>query len=54
MNWLKANGGTLARDGIGIAGGGLVVYGAWLVFAPAGFIVAGAILCFAAWRLARD
>lgn len=54
MIWLKANGSALARDCLGIIGAGLVVYGAWLVFAPAGFIVGGALLCFTAWRLARD
>ena len=52
--WLKANGGALAGDMIGLAGIGLLIYGAWLVFAPAGFIVAGLILSGVALRLARS
>ena len=32
------------RDTLGIAGAGLMAYGAWLVFPPAGFLVGGAVL----------
>lgn len=54
MIWLKNNGGALVRDAIGIAGMSLLVYGAWLVAPASGYLVAGVILCFVAWRLARD
>lgn len=32
------------RDFIGLAGVGLVGYGSWLIYEPAGFIAAGVIL----------
>jgi hypothetical protein len=32
------------RDFAGLAGAGLVSYGAWLVYAPAGFVVGGLLL----------
>ena len=32
------------RDFVGLVGVGLIGYGAWLVFPPAGFIVPGAIM----------
>src|SRR4051812_6022479 len=35
---------VLALDAAGIAGAGLIAYGAWLVHEPAGFIVGGAEL----------
>jgi hypothetical protein len=43
----------LLRDGAGLAGAGLVAYGAWLVFPPAGFIVAGVLLLTGACLIAR-
>jgi hypothetical protein len=30
-------------DGVGIAGAGAVAYGAWLIYAPAGFLVGGGL-----------
>lgn len=33
--------GVIARDLVGLAGVGSISYGAWLIYAPAGFIVAG-------------
>jgi hypothetical protein len=42
------------RDIIGTGGGGLIVYGAWLVYQPAGFIVAGAMLVTVAALYARN
>ena len=45
--------GVLVRDAIGLAGAGLVAHGAWLVYEPAGFIVAGLLLIAAAWLGAR-
>ena len=33
-----------ARDGLAFAGVGLVSYGAWLVYKPAGFIACGVLL----------
>lgn len=30
-------------DGIGFAGAGAIAYGAWLVYAPAGYLVGGAL-----------
>lgn len=41
----------LAAETVGLAGAGLVSYGAWLVFEPAGFIVGGVFLLAAAWLL---
>lgn len=34
----------VVRDVTGLAGAGLVSYGAWMIYPPAGYIVAG-ILC---------
>ena len=45
---------ALFRDGLGVSGAGLASYGAWLVYEPAGFIVAGALLVAAAILLSRD
>lgn len=41
----------VAADGLGLVGAGLLSYGGWLVYQPAGFIVAGLLLLFAAWVL---
>ena len=35
---------ALVCDVAGLAGGGLIVYGAWLVYRPAGYLVAGLLL----------
>lgn len=35
---------TLVRDAAGLAGVGLLSYGAWLAWPPAGFMVAGALI----------
>lgn len=35
---------ALARDFTGLSGVGLVSYGAWLVYVPAGFITGGVLL----------
>ncbi len=35
-------------DIMGLAGVGLISYGAWLIYAPAGFIVGGSLLLAAA------
>lgn len=43
----------LAVDTVGLAGCGLIVYGIWLVFPPAGFVTAGVMLAAGAWLLAR-
>jgi hypothetical protein len=41
----------LLADSIGLLGAGLLSYGAWLVYAPAGFIVGGVLLLAAGWML---
>lgn len=40
-------------DLIGLAGAGLISYGSWCIFRPAGFIVAGAFMVFGAFLTAR-
>ena len=42
----------LLRDLAGLSGVGLVAYGAWLVYPPAGFIVGGTLLILGALLLA--
>jgi len=42
----------LLRDLAGLSGVGLVAYGAWLVYPPAGFIVGGSLLIVGALLLA--
>ena len=44
---------VVVRDGVGIAGAGLVSYGAWLIYQPAGYITAGGFLLAAAWLWAK-
>jgi hypothetical protein len=44
---------VLLCDAAGIGGAGLIAYGAWLVYAPAGFIVGGILLLIAAVMAAR-
>lgn len=45
--------GRLLPDALGLIGAGLVSWGAWQIFPPAGFIVAGALLMSGAWLAAR-
>jgi hypothetical protein len=35
---------VIIRETAGIAGAASIAYGAWLIYRPAGFIVAGALL----------
>lgn len=44
---------VLLRDLVGLAGATLVSYGAWMIFAPAGFITGGALLIVGAALAAR-
>lgn len=44
---------VLARDLAGVAGAGLIVYGASLIYQPAAYIIGGAMLLSAAWLVAR-
>ena len=44
---------VVVRDLAGLAGAGLIAYGAWLVYPPAGFVVAGAELVAMSVLLAR-
>jgi glucose dehydrogenase len=44
---------ALARDAAGLSGAALIAYGCWLIFPPAGLIVAGLQLVTAAWLLAK-
>ncbi len=46
----RATPGTIV-DLAGIAGAGLIAYGAWLIYVPAGFIVGGLMLSVGAYRL---
>jgi hypothetical protein len=34
----------ILRDVLGLAGAALAAYGAWLIYAPAGYILGGALL----------
>jgi hypothetical protein len=45
---------ALIRDACGVAGVVLLSYGAWLVYAPAGFITGGVLLLAGAVLLARS
>ena len=38
---------------LGIAGAGLIAYGAYLVYPPAAFIIGGIIVLFAGWDSAN-
>jgi hypothetical protein len=53
MKSLQSNVAAIARDIAGIAGAGLIIYGAWLIYPPAGFLSAGLMLLAAAWLTAR-
>lgn len=35
---------ALIRSAVGIGGAGLIAYGAWMVYAPAGYVVGGILL----------
>lgn len=54
---LARHAGPALRDLIGIAGIGLAGYGTWLIYQPAGFIVAGgamfALSVIGTWRSMR-
>jgi hypothetical protein len=46
---------SIVIDGSLLAGLGLVTYGAWLIFPPAGFVVAGVLLlAFGVFMGARE
>ncbi|MEG0716076.1 MAG: hypothetical protein RSE33_06255 [Hafnia sp.] len=38
---------------VGVLGAFLLAYGAWLIYPPAGFIVAGALCLLWSWLVAR-
>ena len=38
---------------VGVLGALLLAYGAWLIYPPAGFVVAGALCLFGSWLVAR-
>ena len=42
-----------APDAVVAAGAGITAYGAWLVYAPAGYLIAGALLMTAGVMAAR-
>lgn len=44
---------TVVRDVSGVVGAALVAYGAWRVYAPAGFIVGGLLLLVGSVLAAR-
>jgi hypothetical protein len=44
---------ALLRDALGLTGVGLIAYGAWLVYRPAGAIVLGAMLVIGVVLTAR-
>lgn len=44
----------IIADLAGIAGAGLLSYGSWLSYEPAGFIVGGALLLAGALRYSRS
>ncbi len=43
--------GDVLTDGLTVVGAGLVAYGAWLMFAPVGYVVAG--LALIGWGIVR-
>lgn len=38
---------------VGVLGALLLAYGAWLIYPPVGFVVAGALCLFWSWLVAR-
>ncbi|HZP88643.1 MAG TPA: hypothetical protein VFB54_17675 [Burkholderiales bacterium] len=53
MKQLRAALPVVARDALGLIGAALISYGAWMVYRPAGFIVAGSLLLAGCLLLAR-
>ncbi|SDC30651.1 hypothetical protein SAMN05444678_102256 [Sphingomonas sp. YR710] len=49
--FLRRNGTVIARDLVGLAGVMMISGGAAAIYEPAGWIVGGAMLLAAAWRL---
>jgi hypothetical protein len=47
--WLIVAAPGLLRDAVGVAGAMLLVYGLWLIYVPAAFIVGGVMLL--AWAI---
>lgn len=45
---------ALMRDGAGLIGAGLVAYGSWLIYEPAGFVVGGLMMIGWAALAARN
>lgn len=46
---VAAAGRFAVSDGLLLAGGGTIAYGAWLTFEPAGFVIAGLELALFGW-----
>jgi hypothetical protein len=44
---------TLLLDGLGASGAGALVYGIWLIYQPAAFIVGGTLAIAVSFMLAR-
>lgn len=44
---------TVLRDAAGVIGAGAISYGAWLAWAPAGFVVGGGFLLALAWLTSK-
>lgn len=53
MKLTKAHLAAALPDALMVAGAGVVSYGAWLVYAPAGFIVGGVLLMAGGYITAR-
>ena len=52
LRWLAASVPSALRDLAGLCGVGLIAYGAWLIYPPAGFITGGLLLVVGALLLA--
>lgn len=52
LRWAAGSVPSALRDLAGLAGVGLIAYGAWLVYPPAGFITGGVLLIAGALLLA--
>jgi hypothetical protein len=44
---------AVVRDAVGIAGAALIIYGVWLIYRPAAYVLAGLMLLTASVLLAR-
>lgn len=53
LGWFRAHGSDLVRDASGLAGAALVAVGAGQIYAPAGYIVGGALLVVGSFLSAR-